>query len=150
MLFPRTLFRTSETTRTTTPSIQRLTLLAHATSWPGLTGAWAFRNLSRRSHSPRPIGIHRPLEPAIKATGVWKSITLFQTPVYFLSLGSYTVGLIFWLSWKKLVGSYLFLRATSRLWLTPYEARTCSSPSSPRKFVYTPLSANGCIASWSL
>lgn len=149
MLFPRTLFRTSETTRTITPSIQRLTLLAHVTSWPGLTGAWAFRNLSRRSHSPRPIGIKRPFEPAIKATRGLEEYN-FSKPPFLISFGSYTVGLIFWLSWKKLVGSYLFLRATSRLWLTPYEARTCSSPSSPRKFVYTPLSANGCIASWSL
>lgn len=39
---------------------------------------------------------------------------LHNSPPLLLEPILYTVGLMFWLRWKKLVGSYVFLRATSR------------------------------------
>ena len=41
-------------------------------------------------------------------------------------------GRMFWFTRKKFVGSYVFFKATSRSYLSPYAARTRSSPSSPR------------------
>jgi hypothetical protein len=54
-----------------------------------------------------------------RATGAWEAAKGRSTAVPLLPLlGTlrfpYAVGLMFWLSRKRLVGSYLFLMATSR------------------------------------